>query len=182
VTIQPFDCLRGKTKTCWRSVDTDLDDKPTVIGCSLIIRKMHTVIIYNHYIALMYNYWNRKASRPHRVRAITLHIIWAMINAGPLHFSTFAQQLTASRFIYKFVIYMSPLSHLSVSSSLSILPMMYHTQLSKSKPCAAGLNGELCGWMHGVIQDDSYHWSGFSLDIDCSFYDYYDMTDCNCVR
>jgi len=59
--------------------------------------------------------------------------------------------------------------------------MMYNEQLSKSRLGAADLSGELCRWLHGQMQCDGCHSSGFRQRTDRSFYISYDITDVNFV-
>jgi len=63
VTMQPFDCERGKTKNRGHSVDAHLQDIFPVIGSSTIVCKMHTVIIDSQYIISMCNHLHPKPLR-----------------------------------------------------------------------------------------------------------------------
>jgi len=55
--------------------------------------------------------------------------------------------------------------------------MTYHKQFSKSRLCTPALYGELCGWMHGLMQRDSGHSSSFVLHFDHSFDESSDIPD-----
>ena len=58
---------------------------------------------------------------------------------------------------------------------------MYQEQFLTSRPCAAGLSGELCSWMYGLMQHKGCHSCGIRLWIDRSFDESYDITDLNIV-
>jgi len=100
VTMQPFDCRKGKTKNCWHSIDAHLHDILTVIGCSTIARKMHIVSINSQYIVCMYNHLHPKALRPLCFWATTTHDSWAMNGIAASLYSPFPRQLTPYRSIH----------------------------------------------------------------------------------
>jgi len=133
VTMQPFDCAKGKSKNCWRSVDIHLNDILTVIGCATIARKMHIVIIESQYIVSMYNHLHPKASTPPCFWATTTQDIWEMNDVVSSCHSRFGWQLTAYTSIHWFWIYIALRLHLSLYSSFSPLSMTYHKQWSKSE-------------------------------------------------
>jgi len=100
VTMQPFHCWKGETRTCWRSVDTQVNDILTVIGCSSFAHTMHIAIIDSQYIISMYNHFHPKASRPLCFWATTTLNIWAMNDVGLSHCSAFGCQFKAYRTIH----------------------------------------------------------------------------------
>jgi len=59
--------------------------------------------------------------------------------------------------------------------------MLYHKQFLIFRPYAGGLSGELWSWLHGLLQTDSCHSSGFWVCFDPSFNESYDITDLNFV-
>jgi hypothetical protein len=80
-----------------------------------------------------------------------------------------------------FQIYIAQFPHHSLSSSFSPISLMYHKQPSNSRPCAANLSGELCSWMHGLMQRVGCHSSMFGLRIDRSIDESYAITDITLV-
>jgi len=126
VTMQPFDCGKGKIKNCWRFVDAHLNDILTVIGCTTIARKMYIVFIDRQWISSMYNHLHPKGSRPLSFWATTKNDIWAMNDVASSRYSYFGRQLVAYWSIHHFWIYVAWLLHLSSSSSGSSISMISH--------------------------------------------------------
>jgi len=104
VTMQHFDCWMGKTVNHWCSVHTHhrahLNDILTVIGCSTIVHKMHTVFIGFQYTVSTNYHLHPRAMRPFSLWATTVQIIWMMNKVGPLCFSAFGRQFAAWKSIY----------------------------------------------------------------------------------
>jgi hypothetical protein len=59
------------------------------------------------------------------------------------------------------------------------IDVTYHNQFQSFQPCARGLCGELCRWIHGEMQHDSSHWNRFVISPLRSFHDTYDITQLN---
>jgi len=93
VTMQPFDCWMGKTINRWHSVDAHLwahlRDEITVIGCSTIVQKMHTVGTGSQNTICMYHHFNPRSSRDLSFWGPTIHLICMMNDLGPSRFSAF---------------------------------------------------------------------------------------------
>jgi len=140
-----------------------------------------TVIIDIQYNISMPNHLHPKSLRPFSFCATTMHVIWVMNTGGPSRFSAFGWQFTAYRCIHYWLTNMARLPDLSVTSSSCSISMTYHRQFSKSSPCATALSGELCSWMKGLMRHGGSHSSGFTLRIDHSFFDSYDITDLHFV-
>jgi len=181
LTMQPFDCQKGKTKNHWPSVDTYPKVILTVIGCSTIVLIIHSAIIDSQCIISRYNHLHPKASRPPCFWATTIHVVLGMSDIRPSGFSAFGRQFTSNWTLHWSLVCIARLTNLSVSGIFSPISTTYHMQFSKSWHFAAGLSGELSRWIHGMMQGDGHHSSEFILRIDLSFYDSYDITDSNVV-
>jgi len=98
-TVQPFDCWMGKTINCWRSVDAYLWTHPrdilSMIWCSTILQKMHTVIIGSQYTVSIYYRLNPRPSWHLSFWGTTMQIICMMNDVEPSCFRSFGQQLMA---------------------------------------------------------------------------------------
>jgi len=109
------------------------------------------------------------------------HDLWAVDNVALSHSSAFSWQFTACRSIHSFFINIAQLPHFALCSPFSSIFMTYHKHLSKCSLSAPGLNAEWHSWMYGWMQHDGGHSYRFALRIDRSFYDWYAITDSNCV-
>jgi len=98
-TMQPCDSWKGKTMNHCCSIDAhlwaDLRDLLTVIGCSTIVQKMHTVFIGRQYTICMNYHLNQRSSRHLSFWATYIEVICMMNGVGPSHFSTFGWQFIA---------------------------------------------------------------------------------------
>jgi len=94
-----LDCPWCYAKNRCRSVDAHLwvhiSDILTVIRCSSIVQKIHTVFFGSQYTVSMYYHLNQKSSKYLSFWATTIHVICIMNDESPLHFSAFSLQFTA---------------------------------------------------------------------------------------
>ena len=181
-TMQPVDCRYWKTNPPWRSIDAHLNHISTVIVCSIIGFKIHTIITDIQYIISMCNHMHPKASWPLDFWSTTILVLWDMDEVAPSHSSALCQQLTACRFVDYFFINIAQLPLLAWSSSITSICMTYHKQLSTAGPCAPCLSGEVCSGAQGWMQHDRGQSYWFAFHTDCSIHDWYDITDLNFVR
>jgi len=172
-------------KNCWPSVDAHLwahlRDIPTVIGCSTIVHKIHTVFFGSLYTLSMNYHLNPKSSILHSFWATTIHVICTMNDVCPWHCNAFGWHFTAWKSMTLFSIYIARRPDSSGVSSFSSISMTYCKQFSIVWTCAGGLSRELCSWLHGLMQTDSCLSSGFWMCFDRSFHKLYDITDLNFV-
>jgi len=163
----------------WSSIDAHLRDILTVIRRSLNLHKIHTVIIYTQYTMWMYNHLRPQALRHLTFWATTIHVICRINVVAPSQFSAFRPQFRVYGSTSQFWTYRARNTELSSSSLFSSISMTYHKQFSKPRPCAAVLIGVVCRWLHGLMQHDGCHSSGFTLNTDCTSHDSYDTADLN---
>jgi len=109
------------------------------------------------------------------------HTVWVRYDVALSHSSAFGWQFAACRSFHQFLVNIARLPHLALSSFFSSISMTYHKQYQISQPCAQGLSGGLCSWIHGWIRYDHHSWDRFVLNTDRSFYDTYDITHFNFV-
>jgi len=97
-TMRPFDCWMGITINGWCSVDTHLwahlRHILTVIDCSTIVQKMHTVFNGSQYTASRYYHVNPRSSRHLSFWANTIHSIFVKNNVALSCFSAFGRRYT----------------------------------------------------------------------------------------
>jgi len=126
---------KWSNKNCWRSIDAHLRDILTVIGCAIILLKIHTFIFDSQYTVSRYNHLHPKASMFVSFWATTYHVISLINDVAPWCFGAFSQYVTAYRARFRELLF---------SSSFSSISMMYHKQFSNSWPCTVGLSPEIC--------------------------------------
>jgi len=143
---------------------------------------MHKADIDSQYIVSMKNHLHPNTLRALNFWSTTMHVIWAMNDVALSCSSTFGRQSMAYRSIHQCSIYIGRHPHRFSSSSFPSICMTYHKQFPKSRPCAPGLNRELCTWMHGWMQHDGRRSCSSSLHIDRSFYELYDIMEFNFVN
>jgi len=101
-----LDFQRSNAKNCWRSIDAHLwahlTDIVTVIGCSTIVHKLHTVYFGSQYTVSMYYHSNPKSSRHLSFGATTIHVTFPMNGICPSHFSAFGRQSIACESMHLF--------------------------------------------------------------------------------
>jgi len=181
VTLPPIDCWMCKTKNSWHSVDDHINHIETAF--------IHTSIScnepYTHYWhPILHLYVFSFASRSFVTSQFLINCyprylseIWR----GILHSCPLAGNLRHVDHIPIFLVHMARLPDLSSSSSFSWISMMHHKQFQIFQPCARGLCGELCSWIHGWMLHDSRHSGRFFMSTDRSFYDTYEITHVNLV-
>jgi len=99
----------------------------------------------------------------------------------PYHIPALSPAIDGMWIISLVLVNIARLPHHSLSSSFSSISMTYHKQFQISQPCAPGLCGKLCSWIHGWIWHDSCGIDWFVMRTDRSSYDTYDITHLNFV-
>lgn len=142
---------------------------------------MPKVIIDSQLSVSRHNHLHPKALKPLNLLSTTIHGVCTMNGICLARFSAFSWQFAACRSIHLFLIDIAQLPHPFSSSSFSLLRMMYYNEFSQSWRPVSGLSRELGGVMHASMQHNSRHLSWFTVRIDRTFYDLFDIADFNYV-
>ena len=149
VTMQPIDCWMCKTQNHWHSVDPHINHIETA--------SVHSVIVWNQSYTqygppLLCLYVLSFASRSFVTSQFLINCYLRYLgekSRGPIAFPRFRLAIDGMWFVSLVLENIARLSHDSLSSSFTSLSMTYHMQFQISQPCAPGLCGELCSWLHG---------------------------------
>jgi len=142
---------------------------------------MHTVAIETQHGVCMYYHFQLLILRPLKFWLTTIHVMWDINNVEQSYPSAFGWQFTTCRSIPLFLIYIASLPHFFSYSSISLTSITYHLQLSQRSTRVPGLSCEFWSRMYQWIQYDCGYSCWDILHIDCSCYDWYDVTDLNFV-
>jgi len=179
--IPPIDCQMCKTVDRWHSVDTHFNHIETAFVHPIIVRNNSYTHYWHPILRLHVLSFASRSFITSQFLISAIHAIWVRNDVALSHSRAFGRQFTACRTFHLFLVNIARLPHLSLSSSFSSISMTYHKQFQISQPCARGLCGELCSWIHGWMQHDGRRSDWFVLSTDCSFYDTYDITHLNFV-
>jgi len=127
-----------------------------------IVCKMHAALIDSQCIVSMDNYFHPTALSPLSFWTTTIHFIEVMDDVSPSCFSAFSRQFMVYKSIHWVWTHIAGLPHHFFSTSFSFILITYDKIFSKWWQCAACVNGEVCLWMHELMQHDGYHWSAFT--------------------
>jgi len=137
---------------------------------------IHIHILDLQYCVCMYYHLHLGALLHRKFWSTAIHTIWVRDDMAGSHYRAFGRQFAAYRLSQQFLVYIAQLLRFSISSSFSSISMTYHKQFQISQPCAWGLCGERCGWIHWWMWHDGRRLDRFVMITDCSFYDMYDIT------
>ena len=170
-----------KTVNRWHSVDSHINHIEAAFVHPIIVRNDPYTHYWHPILRLHLLSFASRSFITSQFLMSASHVIWVRNDVDQSHSRAFGREFTACRTCHSFVVNIARLAHLSLSSSFSSISKTYHTRFQISQPCARGLCGELCSWIHGWMQHDGRRSDWFVLSTDRSFYDTYDITYLNFV-